>query len=171
MFMLQKYTFFNHSPSHENAETFKSKAQRLYQEIVSKSFLHLNILDYSFTSDEAMQELGLDEDLVNELVEDYVAQIIKALLQFEDELKKVQEIKEKGLIPDFTTFTELVHKNLGVARNLRIKDAQLILSEMMHSRDLVYLGSCLDALEASAIRLKPLRAYKTYKLIEVKNSF
>jgi len=168
--MLQKFSFFNHSLSQDAIEPFKARAQKLYQEIISKNFAHLDILEYSYVNDEAMQELGLDEELVNELVEDYVTQIIKALLQFEEELKKVQEIKEKGFMPDFTTFTELVHKNLGVARNLRIKDAQLILSEMMHSQDLEYLYLCLCALEASAIRLKPVCAYKTYKLIEIKSS-
>ena len=170
MFMLQKYVFFNHSPSKDSIETFKEKAQRLYEEIVTKSFLHLNILDYSYKSDEAIQELGLDEELVNELVEDYVTQIIKALLQFEEELKRVQDVKSKGLVPDFTFFSELVHKNLGVARNLRIKDAQILLAEMMNSRDIAYLSNCVDALEAAAIRLKPFRAYKTYKLIEVKST-
>ncbi|PIU34554.1 MAG: hypothetical protein CO085_09970, partial [Sulfurimonas sp. CG_4_9_14_0_8_um_filter_36_384] len=71
---------------------------------------------------------------------------------------------------DYTEFRELIHKNLGVARNLRIKDAQTILEEMMGKEDLIYLSHAVNALRACAVKLKPTCAYDTIKLIEIKNS-
>ena len=78
---------------------------------------------------------------------------------------KIDEVDSFDLIE----FHELAHKNLGVARNLRIKDAEKILYHMMKKDDLKYLEACLIALEASAILLKPECAFNTMKLIEAKN--
>lgn len=128
------------------------------------------ILDYKYTTDEAEKEMGLEADLVNELVEDYVIQIIKSKTQFLQYIQTLQTAKEKSIEPDYTMLRELSHKNLGVAKNLRIKDAIHILNELMKKDDLAYLTLCVKILEACAIRLNPKCAYKTLKLIDIKNS-
>jgi hypothetical protein len=140
------------------------------KKIVSLKLSHLNILNYKYNEKEAMEELGLDSELVHQLVEDYVIQIIKATLQFEKYLEELKRIEREKNAADYTAFRDLAHKNLGVARNLRIKDAEKLLYEMMLKNDLEYLGDCIEALKACSIKLKPECAYKTLKLIEVKSS-
>ncbi len=126
---------------------------------------------YQYSSQEAMEELGIDDELIEELVEDYVAQIIKDIIQLEEMLYAFQAKVDAKEELDYVEFRELAHKNLGVARNLRIKDAVVLLGELMKKDDLEYLFGCLETLRACAIRLKPVYAYKTIKIIEVKNTF
>jgi len=127
--------------------------------------------DYRYSDFEAIEELGLDDELIHQLVEDYVIQIITSVDQFKDLLNKLQSTQDEHEVLDFTELRELAHKNLGVARNLRIKDGEVILNDLMKKDDLAYLFVCLETLRACAIRLKPECAFKTIKLIEVKNTF
>jgi len=126
---------------------------------------------YTYDSAEAVAELGLDEELVEHLLEDYVTQIIKAVTQFEEMLYKLQSDKDAKLPLDYTELRDLAHKNLGVARNLRIGDATLLLEDLMKKDDLEYLFLCIETLRASAILLKPECAYNAIKLIELKSTF
>ena len=127
--------------------------------------------DYKYSAKEAVEELGLDDELIHQLLEDYVAQIIKAIIQFEEMLYLLQSQKDAQKNLEYTDLKELAHKNLGVARNLRIKDAEILLNDLMKKDDLVYLFKCIEVLRATAIVLKPRYAYNTIKLIEVKSTF
>lgn len=130
----------------------------------------LEIDNYKYDIAIAVRELGLDKELVTQLVDDYVAQVIKAVVQFEDYLSVLQDSQDNHHELDYTAFRDLAHKNLGVARNLRIKDAEILLYELMHKDDLEYLLACLEALKVCAIKLRPECAYNTLKLIKVKSS-
>lgn len=169
--MLNKFGFFKKSSQQENIDTTVKNANELCEKIISQKLPNLKILNYSYKTQEAIEELGLDDELVHHLVEDYVIQIIKASLQFEKLLEELKLKKESLSEDDFRAFRDLAHKNLGVARNLRIKDAEILLYEMMLKEDLEYLESCVEALKACSIKLKPECAYKALKLIEVKSSF
>jgi len=127
--------------------------------------------EYRYDDAEAVEELGLDEDLIHQLLEDYVNQIIKAVMIFEEMLYDLQSRLDAKQSLDYTEFRELAHKNLGVARNLRIKDAEMILTDLMTQDDLEYLFLCIETLRACAIRLKPECAFNTIKLIEIKSTF
>jgi len=127
--------------------------------------------DYNYSDAEAMEELGLDDELIHQLVEDYVAQIIKSVSTFERLVYDLQNNKDSKKELDYTPLRELAHKNLGVARNLRIKDGEEVLYDLMKKDDLEYLYSCVEALQASAICLKPECAFNTIQLLEVKSSF
>jgi hypothetical protein len=127
--------------------------------------------EYKYSTQEAVDELGLDDELIHQLLEDYVAQIIKAIIQFEEMLYTLQSQKDAQKELEYTALKELAHKNLGVARNLRIKDAEILLTNLMKKDDLEYLFKCIEVLRASAIMLKPRYAYNTIKLIEVKSTF
>lgn len=98
---------------------------------------------YIYNNAEAVAEFGLDEELVEQLLEDYVIQIIKAVTQFEEMLYRLQADK----------------------------DAELLLEDLMKKDDLEYLFLCIETLRASAIILKPKCAYNAIKLIEVKSTF
>lgn len=127
--------------------------------------------NYKYETSEAVEELGLDEELIHQLVEDYIAQIIKSVLYFEEMLYELQSKKDAKQELNYTPFRDLAHKNLGVARNLRIKDAEIILTELMKKDDLEYLFLCIEVLRACAILLNPICAFNTIKLIEVKSTF
>lgn len=168
--MLKKFNFFKNSSHKEPIDATLEDANSLCDEMLTKELSHLKIPLQKYTTDEAVEELGLDEELVHQLLEDYVAQVIKASLQFENYLKELYDKKEDLKEDDWGKFRDLAHKNLGVARNLRIKDAEILLTELMTHDDFEYLHNCLDALRACSIKLKPECAYKTLKLIEVKSS-
>jgi hypothetical protein len=148
---------------YENIEKLLSEAS-----LICFSFFNH---EYRYDVQEAVDELGLDEELIHELVEDYVAQIIKSVVQFEEILYGLASNKDTKSELDYTELKELAHKNLGVARNLRIKDSELLLKELMKKDDLEYLLKCVAVLRATAIVLKPKYAYKTITLMDVKSSF
>ena len=127
--------------------------------------------EYNYSNSEALEELGVEEDLMDQLLEDYISQIIKAIVQFEFLIYKLQDAKDAKEELDYTELRDLAHKNLGVARNLRIKDAEILLADLMKRDELEHLFLCIEVLQASAVRLNPERAFMTTKLIEVKSSF
>ena len=125
--------------------------------------------EYRYCNGEAIEELGLDADLIDQLLEDYVIQIIKSDASFKEYLENLKTQKLTSEELDFTPFRELAHKNLGVARNLRIKDSEKILSILMKSDDLESLEECLETLKSCVIKLKPLSAFSTLELIDLKS--
>ena len=162
--LTKKVSYKNH-----NSKTILADAVALIHKLCEDKLSNLDILNYTYNPDFAVEELGLDYELVVQLLDDYVAQIIKSIVQFEEYLTNLQNSKKAHEQLYYTMFRELAHKNLGVARNLRIKDAEILLYELMKKDDLDYLLLCLEALKACAIRLSPSCAYNTLKLAEVKN--
>jgi hypothetical protein len=154
-----------------NKELVLKNALALLDKLSHKQLKHLSVLkSYTYDPQLAVEELGLDEELIYQLVDDYISQILHSILEFESYLKELKNSKNGKKQLNFTPFRELAHKNLGVARNLRIKDGEILLYELMTNDDLEYLIHCLEALYASVIRLDATHACKTLKLIEVKNS-
>ena len=137
---------------------------------LNNNFNDLKIGDYIYSEKEALRELGLDSELVHQLVEDYVIQILKSKTTFIQYIQKMKSDENNKLQLNYTPIRELAHKNLGVARNLRIEDGIKVLDKLMVEKDIDYLILCVDALECCAIRLKPKCAYDTLRLIDVKSS-
>ena len=127
--------------------------------------------EYRYNDAEAVEELGLDEELIHQLIEDYISQIIKSIVVFEELLYSLQSKVDAKEEVDYTELRELAHKNLGVVRNLRIKDAEILLNDLMKKDDLEYLFLCIEILRACAIRLNPEYAFDAIKLIEIKSTF
>jgi hypothetical protein len=125
---------------------------------------------YDYCDKEAVEELGLESELIEQLVEDYVIQVIKSLELFREYIQTLQLQQKNNQTPDFTPLRELAHKNLGVARNLRIKDSEEILLQLMRQENIEDFPHYIDVLEACVIRLKPSVAYSTLKLIKIKKN-
>ncbi len=151
----------------QEIQIFLDKAREICKKLSSKELEHLHIYNYRYTVDVAVNELGLDEELIYQLIDDYVTQIIKTKAQFTTYIQDLQDTPVTD--ENYKLLRELAHKNLGVAKNLRILDAQKLLSELLQKDDLNYLMLCLEVLEACAVRLSPECAYDTMKLIEIKN--
>ena len=132
---------------------FLEENSALCDELIAGKLEFPDIFDYKHKTDLAVEELGLDHELINKLNEDYVAQIIKSEVLFFQYLNKLKEQKNHNEKLDYTSFRELAHKNLGVARNLRIEDAKRLLQGLMVEDDLEHLETCLKALVACAIKL------------------
>ncbi len=130
----------------------------------------LKVSHYNHNINEAIDELCLDKDVINQLLEDYVIQILKSKITFYKYIQELKQAEYENVGLDYSKIRDLAHKNLGVARNLRIKDAKILLEELMKEEDLDYLRICVKALEISAVKLNPLCAYETMNLIQVKNS-
>jgi len=168
--MLNKLKFFVKSSHEQSVGQLLHDAKKACGMLEKGLLQDLDIYDYKYDISIAVRELGLDKELVAQLVDDYVAQVIKSVVQFEDYLTTLHDSQENHDDLDYKAFRELAHKNLGVARNLRIKDAEILLYELMKKDNLDYLLACLEALKACAVKLSPKYAYDTLKLIEVKNS-
>ena len=80
------------------------------------NFNHLEIHKYQYDFDEAVEELGLEADLIDQLLEDYVTQILKSKAQFTEYLQELITAQENSEELDYKSFRDLAHKNLGVAR-------------------------------------------------------
>lgn len=137
---------------------------------LDKHLKKLNISTYKYDINIAVEELGFEEELVHHLVEDYIIQILKSKLSFCNYIEELKQSKLDGKTLDFENIRNLAHKNLGVARNLRIEDAQILLTILLKDDDLDYMKNCAKALEISAVKLNPLCAYETLNLIKIKNS-
>ena len=151
--------------------TLKNRAVRFLVQKAQKVCFDYFGYDYEYSPTEAIAELGVELDLVDHLVEDYVIQIIKSDAVFREYLATLKEAKVNNKDLDYTAFRNLAHKNLGVARNLRIKDSAQILEDLLKKDDLVYLENSLEVLKASAIKLNPVSAYDALYLIQIKSSF
>ncbi len=111
--------------------------------------------NYVYDVHEAVQELGLDEELIEELLDEYVEQIFNTNVEFVDLMALMWEKDFLGISYSFEPFMNLVHKNLGVAKNLRIKDAVFILSTIQKLKDLDLITIYLDILISCTIKLRP----------------
>jgi HPt (histidine-containing phosphotransfer) domain-containing protein len=167
--MQKRIDFFYYLRESKDANSLYLDAYKRYQELLVSELQHLHIDKYRYSPKEAVEELGLDEELVSQLVNDFVVQVIHSIAQFEEYLKNLQNSYDKEEVLDYTPFRELAHKNLGVARNLRIKDAQVLLNELMKADNLSYLFICLEAVKLSVICLNAKCAYNTIKRINEKS--
>lgn len=116
---------------------------------------------YKFDPSEAMEELGLPLEVIDDLLDDYVEQIFRTNIEF---VNMMASMWEKNFLDEefsFEPFKDLVHKNLGVAKNLRIQDAAFVLSELQKQSDLEVISLYLDALVSCAIKLKPKAAVRS----------
>lgn len=114
--------------------------------------------DYIYDPTQAIEELGIDYALVDELIEDYVEQIMCTDNEFRVCLSRVWEQKFLDEEINFTSLRDLAHKNLGVAKNLRVQNAISLLSEIKQQENLDKISQCLDLLLISSIKLKPIKA-------------
>ena len=156
----------------ENAE-LRCKIDKLIYDGYSFLKENLNDLDihnYHYVINKAVEELELDNYIIIQLLEDYIIQILKSKITFSKYIEKLKLAKIQNNILDYTDLRNLAHKNLGVARNLRIEDAQKLLTILMKDDNLDHLEICVKALEVSAVKINPLCAYETLSLIDVKNS-
>ncbi len=149
----------------------KNRAVRFLFQKAQKMCLEYFKNDYEYSPAEAIEELGVDIELVDHLVDDYVIQIIKSDALFREHLETLKNAKLNNETLNYIPFRELAHKNLGVARNLRIKDSAQVLEDLLKKDDLVYLENSLEILKACAIKLNPVSAYDALYLIQVKSSF
>jgi len=141
-------------------EEFLKKADKEHIQLLEEGLNFSQEYDYSI--DIVKDELGLEEELINSLVEDYVEQILTTIPQLQKMISDIEKKKEHNQEVDFNDFRDLVHKNLGVARNLRIKDVEEVLSAIKTSEDTLFIQKALKYLATCMILLRPKVAYKVY---------
>lgn len=144
----------------KNTKQLLNDAYAMSDKLFSRELKYLKIDDYDYDPDIASEELGLEVELINQLIEDYVRQILHAQTIFSGHITKLKDDKEDNKELDYTDLREFAHKNLGVARNLRIEVAEKILFRMMKSDDLDSIPKYLEALIATTIILNPECAHK-----------
>lgn len=112
-------------------ETPKPKvASKVVEETIESGHEH----EYIFDPHVASKELGLPVDLIEEFIQDFIAQA----KEFKDELyKSLQEL-------DITNVKILSHKLKGVAANLRVADALEVLTVVNTATDFAVIHANLD---------------------------
>lgn len=168
--MLEKLGFKRSLSKEEEIESLAKRMDRLNRDLSKSSLKGLDYYDYTYSVGQATEELGLDDELVWQLIDDYIAQIIRTKPHFELLLGELEKAERLGVPIDYGKLRDLAHKNLGVAKNLRINDGITLLKELHKSDDIEHMKHCLDALEACAIRLNPTKGYDAKKLLEIKHS-
>jgi len=168
--MFEKFGFNKKLSKEEEIEKLLTNACEICKNLTNVELKKLDICDYQYSAKEAVEELGIDEELVHQLLEDYVIQVLKSIRQFHEYINKLRILNYSATKSDYDTLRELAHKNLGVARNLRVKDAEKLLYVLMKNDDLNYLELCAKALECCAIKLKPSCAYDTITLMNLKST-
>jgi len=153
----------------KNTQHMINNAFMVLDNLYAKDLKYLNIQEYEYDYDIAVEELGLDSELIDQLLEDYVKQIINSKVIFIQHIERLKSDRVNRIKLNYTPLRDLAHKNLGVARNLRIGDAQKLLFGIMKDEDLNYISKYLDALIASAMILKPTCAYDTINLLNSEN--
>jgi hypothetical protein len=168
--MFEKFGFAKKLSKNEEIEKLLKDAVNVCNTVKYDELDDFDISGYTYSSSEAVEELGLDAELIHQLLEDYVSQILKSVELFRRYVNKIRVLNKANQVNEYIKLRELVHKNLGVARNLRIKDAEKILFIIMKKENLDELELYIKLLESCAIRLKPKCAYDAITLMKVKNS-
>ncbi len=121
---------------------------------------------YTYDEEETIEALGIDTELIHELLEDFSVQLVQTNVTLRKQIQFLESEKLYTKELDFTPLRDTIHKNLGVARNLRIKDSVQILNQLMTETDLESIEVLLKILEACALKLKPHHAYEALQLIK-----
>jgi hypothetical protein len=143
-----------------NRDKLLEESKRFLEE----NFKDLDISDYYYKIDDALDELYIDEEILRELIEDFVVQILKSKSLYCEYIRDLKKDKQCGVQLDYTDIRNLAHKNLGAAKNLRIADAQKFLEIIMYENDLDRLKLSVKGLESCVIKLNPSVAFDTLKL-------
>lgn len=143
----------------------RDKILKESKRFLEENFKDLDISDYCYKIDDVINELYLDEEILIELVDDFVVQILKSKSVFYEYIRDLKKDKQCGMQPNYTDIRNLAHKNLGAAKNLRIVDAQKLLEIIMYENDLERLKLSVKGLAFCVIKLNPSIAFDTLKLI------
>ncbi len=148
-----------------------AQAIKISHQVFIKRYDNNSLKNYAYSPSKAADELGLDEDLVTQLVDDYISQILHTRYQFDNLINNIKELDSIDKEAKKIELKNLAHKNLGVAKNLRIEDAKIFLNDLMKEDNIEHLKECVDALEACAVKLNPKHAFNVLQVMELKNSF
>ena len=169
--MLDKVVIDDKISKDDNIASILKLAQSVCDEVIKhkdEEFSSSYVYDYS----KPARELGLEEELIAQLIEDYIYQVFNSYDHFREILDNIFNSDEEHLDEHLIELKNLAHKNLGVARNLRIDDAQILLSELMNNHtDFVYLRKCVEALMGCSFKLNPAYAFGILRLKKIKDNF
>jgi len=141
-------------------EIFLNETNLRCKELSLELLKDFGLCEYTYNIEKSVEELGLEKELIEELIKEYIVQILDSKQQFLQYIKEIQESKLNNQNSDYTLLRHLAHKNLGVAKNLDIEDAQKILYDIKTNDNIECLSLLVELLEISAIRLNPECAYK-----------
>jgi len=148
-----------------------AEAIKISHQVFMKRYNNSELKNYRYDHSVAAKELGLDKDLIEQLVQDYISQILNTRYQFDNLIDNIAKLKNIDKEAKKIDLKNLAHKNLGVVKNLRIEDAQVFLKDIMVIDDIKHLRDCVDALEACAFKLNPTYAFSVLQIMELKSSF
>jgi len=169
--MLDKLNIDSNLSKDKKIKIVLEYAQEICDDVFKNRFNSSKLSNYVYSIVEAENELGLDEELITQLIEDYITQIFKANDKFKNLISSIYEKDGVDKNTKLNELHDLAHKNYGVVRNLHIKDAQILLNDLMSKHDdLNHLKDCVKALQACAYKLNPEYAFNTLSLIKLKKT-
>ena len=160
--MLNIFKFMKNTSKDSEIEIFLNKTNLKCKELSLNLLKDFGLCEYAYNIEKSAEELGLEKELIKELIEEYVVQILDSKQQFLQYIKEIQTLKLNNKNFDYTPLRHLAHKNLGVAKNLDIEDAQKILYDIKTNDNIECLFLLVELLEISAIRLNPECAYRFF---------
>lgn len=163
--MFESSVYISQLSQCNNPEELLSRVNSIVNSFSSNEFILSNIRDYSYDKDLAMEELGLESEEVEQLFNDYISQILKACDTF---LILIHSLKKMFHDDTYEELRDLAHKNLGVARNLRVKNAQKFLYNIMTLENLDVVKENVEALILSSILLNSRKSFLALQLLKEK---
>ena len=158
--MFNIFKFMKNTSKNDAIEIFLNETNLRCKELSLELLKDFGLCEYTYNIEKSVEELGLEKELIEELIKEYIVQILDSKQQFLQYIKEIQESKLNNQNSDYTLLRHLAHKNLGVAKNLDIEDAQKILYDIKTNDNIECLSLLVELLEISAIRLNPECAYK-----------
>ena len=170
MLKLKKFKLDTTLSKDKKIELIFDEATKTSYEILTNHFNNNKLKYYIYDSSIAVEELGLSQELIYQLVDDYISQILNTMYQFNKLINSIKELHGEDKEINIIELKSLAHKNLGVVKNLRIEDAELLLNDLMTKDDIEHLAICVKGLESCAFKLNPEYAFDVLELIELKSS-
>jgi hypothetical protein len=166
--MLDRLLIDENVPKDENIASILKLAKSICDKLLQEK-LDCDLANYKYDFSEPISELGLEEELITHLLEDYIYQIFNSYKSFVFIVQNLENVESEAKETYLNELKDLAHKNLGVARNLRVYDAQFLLTELMNNNsDIEHVKDCIEALMACAFKLNPAYAYGILKLRQIK---
>lgn len=170
MLLLSKLNLDSKLSKDNQIQLLMAQAIKTSHQVFINRYNNNELKNYTYNPSIASEELGIDVELVGELINDYISQIFKTRYQFDNIICHIRELKDVDKIAKYLELKNLAHKNLGVAKNLRIEDAEIFLDDLMKKDDVDHLEDSVNALEACAFKLNPKHAFNVLQLMKLKSS-
>ena len=106
--MLNIFKFMKNTSKDSEIEIFLNKTNLKCKELSLNLLKDFGLCEYAYNIEKSAEELGLEKELIKELIEEYVVQILDSKQQFLQYIKEIQTLKTNDNIECLFLLVELL---------------------------------------------------------------